>query len=459
MGVNFSFLTTSGKMKIFNNIKFRLTAWYLFIVTVLVALFGISSYFFLVEGLSRNIVTPYDMRIADIAFLADGSGRINGFTSITGQMGVDTGYTGMQIPVFRLLESAADNLTVKIEVFGGKPILVDRNLLTGPGNTDGEGMWLYLFISKNDPADRKLVVATQSDTGQASLTGIFRRTTIIAAGITLLAAGILGFFLVWRMLQPLQAITRAAREMTVKDLKGRFDVGRQDELGALATSMNQMFDRVENAFDAERQITADISHELRTPLAIAQAEASLALTKGRSGKEYQKALETVSREITHVSAMANRLLFLARSENGSGIIKEAFDLKELLEDIAAGVAGLCAEKGIIFHTDIPEMAGNFRIRGDQTRLRECFLNLAGNAVRYTPTGGTVTLSLSQEDGFFLAAVSDTGIGIPAKHLAPYLRTVLPGGAGGNGERRGGGAGAGHLQAHRRTPRRPHRGEK
>jgi len=64
-------------MKIFNNIKFRLTAWYLFIVTVLVALFGISSYFFLVEGLSRNIVTPYDMRIADIAFLPDGSGRIN----------------------------------------------------------------------------------------------------------------------------------------------------------------------------------------------------------------------------------------------------------------------------------------------------------------------------------------------------------------------------------------------
>jgi signal transduction histidine kinase len=65
------------------------------------------------------------------------------------------------------------------------------------------------------------------------------------------------------------------------------------------------------------------------------------------------------------------------------------------------------------------MEGNFPIRGDQTRLRECFLNLAGNAVRYTPAGGTVTLSLRQEDGYYLAAVSDTGIGIPVKHL-PHI---------------------------------------
>jgi heavy metal sensor kinase len=406
-------------MKFFGNIKFRLTSWYLLIVAILIALFGISGYFLLVEGLSRNIVTPYDMRIADIATLPDGNGRITGFTSISGQIGVDAGYHGMQIPVSRLLESMSDNQTVEIQAFGAKPILVDRGILTGPDNPSGEQMWVHLFISKNDPADRKLVVAAQSKADLKSIIAIFRRTMLIAAGITLFVAGILGFLIVWRILRPLQAITRATQGMTTKNLKGRLKVDRQDELGELASSLNRMFDRVETAFDAERQVTADLSHELRTPLAIAQAETSLALTRGRSDKDYQKALETVSREITHLSAITNRLLFLARSENGSGLTPTVLDLRELLEEIASDTEGLCQNKGLIFQSRLPEGTDNYLIEGDRVRLRELFLNLIGNAVRYTPTGGTITLSLNRQDGFILAAVSDTGIGISQEHL-PHI---------------------------------------
>lgn len=405
-------------MKFFHNIKFRLTAWYLLIVAFLVALFGITSYFLLTEGLSRNIVTPFNMRIANIAQHEDGTSRITDFASLSGQIGVNTGYSAIQIPVSRLLASTSDNDTIEITAFGSNPILVERQLLMSDHST-ADRMWIYLFVSNNDPADTKLVVTAQTEAGLASIISIFRQTMLLAAGITLLAAGILGFFLVWRMLRPLQMMTQAARAIDPRAMRNRLQAERPDELGELAGSLNEMFDRVEIALESERQVTADLSHELRTPLAIAQAEASLALTKGRSSKEYQQALETVSREISHVSAVANRLLFLARSEKGGGIVKEEFDLKEMLEDMTAGAAGLCAAHGIIFRSNLAEIKRDVAVDGDQVRLRECFLNLVDNAVRYTPAGGTIGIELSVDGGEAAVAVSDTGAGISEAHL-PHI---------------------------------------
>jgi|WetSurMetagenome_2_1015567.scaffolds.fasta_scaffold29300_3 signal transduction histidine kinase len=405
-------------MKFFQNIKFRLTSCYLLMVALLIVFFGITGYFLLVEGLSRNLVTPFDMRIANIADMPDGRSCITDFTSISSQIGVNADYSAMQIPLSRLLEATTNNNTIEISALGSKPILVDRTLLLGD-HTSTAGTWVYIFVSKTDPADQKLVLSSKSETGQASIFALFQRTMLIAAGITLLAAGLLGFFLVWRMLLPLQAMTRAARGITTRDLKSRLQVGRQDELGELAASLNQVFDRVETALETERQVTADLSHELRTPLAIAQAEATMALSRGRSDKEYQKALETVSREISHLSAVANRLLFLARSENGVGIVKEKFDLKEMLEDTSDAAAGLCAAKGIIFQSNLGEIKDVVEIDGDPVRLRELFLNLVDNAVRYTPPGGVIRIDLAVAGGRAAITVSDTGIGIAARHL-PHI---------------------------------------
>jgi signal transduction histidine kinase len=399
-------------------------------VATLVALFGTVGYFFLVDGLSRNTINPWDMRMADITDQPDGSGKVTGFISVTGQMGADKSAMVMQVPVSRLIENASEDGTIEIRTFGGQPIIVDKALLTGSGAPSNAQMWAYVFVSLSDQTKRNLVVAAQSQSGLASTLGLFRRTLLISAAVTLFVAAVLGFFLVRRMLRPLRAITQAAQGIEGHDpsaplgtgLSGRIEVHRDDEVGELASTLNRMFDRVETAFDTERQVASDLSHELRTPLAVMQSEATQALRKERGDQAYHRALETVSREISHVSSVADRLLFLARSEHGGELAQTPVNLKDLMTEIGWDAEVLCEEKGIIFQSDVSGLSkasDSFVITGDKTRLRELFLNLVNNAVRYTPAGGKISLSVGRQDGYIRASVSDTGIGIAEKHL-PHI---------------------------------------
>lgn len=405
-------------MKFFGNIKFRLTLWYLLMVAALVALFGAVGYCALANGLSQNLVTPYDMRMAEIADLPDGAGLVTGFTSVSGQLGAEKGYTVGQLPVSKLLPTASENGTIEIRTLGGKPILVDRALLTASGAPVAQ-TWVYIFMSNTDPADRKLVVAAESQSALASTLGVFKRTMLISAGVTLLLAAVLGFFLIWLYLRPLRAIALALQRIGGADPGPKLKVRQNDELGELAATVNQTFDRVDNTLEAERQVTCDLSHELRTPLAIAQAQASLALTRGRSDGEYQQALETVSKEITHLSSVTNRLLFLARSENGAGLVTERLNLRKLLDELASDAAALCEGKGIVFYHELS--SDPCSTVGDPVRLRELFLNLLDNAVRYTPSGGTVSLHFCRRGDCATVAVTDTGVGINATDMPSLFK--------------------------------------
>jgi heavy metal sensor kinase len=411
-------------MKFFQNIRVRLTSWYLLIVALLVALFGTVGYFMLVDGLSRNIVTPFDMRVADITTLPDGSIRVIGFTSVTGKIGAEHSQIVVQVPVSRLLEDASENGTIQIKIGEGGPILVDKDLLLGDKTTSQGRMMAYLFISPNNPSDSKLVVAGPSETVQASTIGVFKRTILIAAVVTLLVAAILGFFLVSRMLRPVQAITRTAREIEENNLDRRLKVNSKDELGELASTLNQAFARLEAAFVREREFTADASHELRTPLAIAQGEASLALREERTQPEYRAALESISRQISRTSSIISRLLFLARADDRLEMVMTDVNLNELLAEVASDAQVLCAPKRITVRSELTGYSGSsdaLVVRADTVRLRELFLNLLDNAVRYTPEGGTISISLDREGDFALAAVADTGIGIPNQHLINIFR--------------------------------------
>jgi signal transduction histidine kinase len=280
-------------------------------------------------------------------------------------------------------------------------------------------MWAYVFVSQTDPLDRNLVVAAQSPKNLASTLGVFRQVMLVSAGITLLVAAFFGFFLVWRMLRPLQRITQAARGIGGKELSRRPSVNRGDELGELASELNQMLDRVQTAFDAERHVASELSHELRTPIAIAQAKTSLALTQPANQDEYQKTLETVSRELSHLSGVTTRLLYLARSENGGGLVTAEVDLKDILIAVASDAEGLCENKGLGFHSNLFGLPGEYLMQGDGIRLTELFLNLIDNAIRYTPEGGKVSLSVSRQDSNVLISVSDTGTGIADEHL-PHI---------------------------------------
>ena len=178
-----------------------------------------------------------------------------------------------------------------------------------------------------------------------------------------------------------------------------------------------MIGRLEEAFNRQRQFTADASHELRTPLAIMQAEATLALSKERTEADYRKSLEIISQESAYMSAVIGKLLFLARSDAGKEQLNfEDVELKELISQLSANIEALAADKGIKFSVDAPE---NLLVSGDKVKLRQLFINILENAVRYTQDGGSISVSMLKKDTDAVIKISDTGIGIPPEHL-PHI---------------------------------------
>lgn len=242
-------------------------------------------------------------------------------------------------------------------------------------------------------------------------------TFVIAIPLTLAIAGGGGVFLARRVLKPVANIAETARQIEESDLSRRIEVDTKDELGKLASVLNQMVERLEKAFKRQQQFTGDASHELRAPLAVIQAESSLALQKDRNARDYRKSLEMVSQEASHMAKIIDQLLTLARADAG----KEQFsfdevDLSELLGDLSSDVTVLCQDKGVEFRLNHID---GLVVRGDRPRLRQLFFNILNNAIRYTPGGGTITVSLRKEKTMAVVCISDTGIGIPPEDI-PHI---------------------------------------
>jgi len=214
-----------------------------------------------------------------------------------------------------------------------------------------------------------------------------------------------------------QQITKTAQNIEGSDLSQRIDVKSDDELGRLASTLNEMIGRLEESFNRQRQFTADASHELRTPLAIMQAEATLALSKERTPDDYRKSLETISQESDYMSSVISKLLFLARSDAGKEQLNfEGVELTELITGLSANIEVLAQDKGIKFDVDAKE---ELTVNGDKVKLRQLFINILENAVRYTPADGHISVSLVKQELNAVVSISDTGIGIPPEHL-PHI---------------------------------------
>jgi signal transduction histidine kinase len=148
---------------------------------------------------------------------------------------------------------------------------------------------------------------------------------------------------------------------------------------------------------------------------VIQAESSLALGKERTAEEYRKSLEVVSQEVDFMTSMLENLLMMARTEAGKEPFRfERVSLKELLTELSATVGVRAKEKGLRFG---PNPLDDVVVEGDRVKLRQLFTNILDNAVRYTPPGGEISLSLKSMDGSAVVAIADTGIGIPEEQLS------------------------------------------
>jgi heavy metal sensor kinase len=266
----------------------------------------------------------------------------------------------------------------------------------------------------------------------------FRLLLMLAAPVLLLAATAVGYFLATRALAPVDAISKAAQRINIENLTDRLEVPRTgDQLERLSETLNATFSRLEGSVRRIKQFTADASHELRAPIALIRTTAEVAVQRDRTASEYREALDDILHESERTSQVVDSLMLLARADSGKETLDlERVDASLIVKGAAEQGEKLAGTKGLKFEMKTPTATDD--IHADADALRRVFLILIDNAVKYTPVGGTISVQTGVNKGFFIASVSDTGIGISKDDLphifdrfwrADKVRSRAAGGAG------------------------------
>lgn len=235
-------------------------------------------------------------------------------------------------------------------------------------------------------------------------------------GIAALLASVgLGWWLSNQTLKPIEAITRAADNIsTAQDLSTRLTwEGPVDELGRLTVVFNRMLDRLEHLFKAQQRLVQDVSHELRTPLTAIRGHFDLIKRYGVD----EASMEAIESEAERMSRLVNDLLLLARADYGSMKLDMMdVDLDTVITDVYKEARVLAKDRQLQVRMPVIEP---IRTTGNGDRLKQLLLNLVSNAIKFTPDGGTITLSLRRLHGMAELQVRDTGVGIQpqeAEHI-------------------------------------------
>lgn len=230
--------------------------------------------------------------------------------------------------------------------------------------------------------------------------------------VGLLLAGTGGYFLARKSLAPVIAMGAHARRIGATNLHERLPVlNANDELGQLATTFNDLLDRLDQSFERQRRFIADASHELRTPLAILRGEAEVAMSQpGRKAEEYLESLQILHEETSRLTRIVEDLFTLTRADSGQYLLStEDVYLEEVVADCAHSVRTLAREKNIELSIDA---SSECPVRGDSALLRRMILNLLDNAIKYTAEGGRVDIACVAASAGCEVHVTDTGVGIP-----------------------------------------------
>jgi heavy metal sensor kinase len=222
-----------------------------------------------------------------------------------------------------------------------------------------------------------------------------------------------GWWLSGRAIQPIQSISNTASRIAEGNLKERIDIADTDsELGQLSQVLNTTFERLNAAFERQKQFTADASHELRTPITILLSETQRVLKRERTAEEYQEALATCGHTAQRMRHLVEALLLLARQETTQGIPqhRERCDLAAILRETQTHLAPMAAERGLAIHTDLESAPS----KGDPGALAVLTSNLVTNALQHHHgEGGRVDLKSGMRGNQPWFSVSDDGPGIPA----------------------------------------------
>ncbi len=236
--------------------------------------------------------------------------------------------------------------------------------------------------------------------------------------VSVVIASIIGFFLARKALAPVDEINRMAMRITAENLDERINIdGPEDEMGRLATTLNDMIAGLERSFKQIRQFTSDASHELKTPLTVMKGEIEVALRGEPTKEESSEVLLSTLEEIDRMSSIVHKLLTLARADDERGeTALTPVRLDIILADSFRLLKKVAVKKGVSI--EMTESAA-LTVFADELRLSQVIANLIDNAIKYTPVGGSIKVLLVGGCDLAILKVIDTGMGIAADDL-PHL---------------------------------------
>ncbi len=263
-----------------------------------------------------------------------------------------------------------------------------------------------------------LVVALPLRSSQTFLRQIYLGLAVAIPLVVLLsAAG--GLFLARRALQPVATITHTARTISAADLSQRIALDLpDDEIGQLAATFNAMLERLDGAFQRERQFTSDVSHELRTPLGFIKTQLSLARSRPRNAAALLEMMAGMEGDVDRMTRLVEQMLSLARVEQRGLESFVPVDLGALLGDLHQHFQPKGGQDDIELSLGLPPQV-ELTVNGDQAGLRQVFTNLVENAFKYTPRGGQINLEVVRRWDQIEVKVTNFGMVIPPEDI-PHL---------------------------------------
>jgi two-component system, OmpR family, heavy metal sensor histidine kinase CusS len=231
-------------------------------------------------------------------------------------------------------------------------------------------------------------------------------------GCAILACAGISSLVTRRALRPLKRMAEFAERVGSTHLNERVPAtGWPGEVQPLAIGFNRMLVRLENSFTRLSQFSADLAHELRTPIAILRGEAEGALIKARSSDQYRDVIESSLEEFHRLSRLIDNLLFLARAETTVALTKSSFDGGPAIEKIREFYEAVSQEQGVEIRCE-----GEAEVYAEPALFRRSLLNLISNSLRFTPSGGTISISLTRRKSGAEITIADTGCGIAPNHV-------------------------------------------
>lgn len=262
-------------------------------------------------------------------------------------------------------------------------------------------------------------IMTSLDTVDRQLGGIAAVLVSVSAVIFLLMLAS-GLYFVKSIVLPVRQISETARGYADGDFSVRIEKRTDDELGDLCDSINYMASALENTEKMKNEFISSVSHELRTPLTAIKGWSETLCEVGNDPETFRKGMRVITGETERLSGMVEELLDFSRIEDGRfTLTKEKTDILAELGDAVLIYTERAKELGIGIEYFEPEMLPF--VYGDAQRLRQVFINIIDNAVKYSNPGGTVSIEAFEDHGDAVVLVSDTGVGISAEDL-PKVKT-------------------------------------